>query len=155
MWLVGIELRTSGREVSALNCWAISPVPRAHSCDKTTPVLPNHSLSSNISPLMRINPQVLSDSGSLTSKQILLDVLADFDHLTDGRVVSFSTVLFGVRTLRLYNHPALMFSLTSFTLFQLLCVCKWIVLWSRKLKVFFESWLDGVLLWQTRVGTFR
>jgi hypothetical protein len=25
MWLVGIELRTSGRAVSALNCWAISP----------------------------------------------------------------------------------------------------------------------------------
>jgi hypothetical protein len=25
MWLLGIELRTSGRAVSALNCWAISP----------------------------------------------------------------------------------------------------------------------------------
>jgi hypothetical protein len=25
MWLLGIELRTSGREVSALNCCAISP----------------------------------------------------------------------------------------------------------------------------------
>ena len=29
MWLLGIELRTSGRAVSALNHWAISP---AHSC---------------------------------------------------------------------------------------------------------------------------
>ena len=27
MWLLGIELRTSGRAVSALNHWAISPVP--------------------------------------------------------------------------------------------------------------------------------
>jgi hypothetical protein len=27
MWLLGIELRTSGRTVCALNCWAISPVP--------------------------------------------------------------------------------------------------------------------------------
>jgi hypothetical protein len=27
MWLLGIELRTSGRAVSALNCCAISPVP--------------------------------------------------------------------------------------------------------------------------------
>ena len=26
MWLLGIELRTYGRVVSALNCWAISPV---------------------------------------------------------------------------------------------------------------------------------
>lgn len=26
--LLGIELRTSGRAVSALNCWAISPAPR-------------------------------------------------------------------------------------------------------------------------------
>ena len=25
MWLLGIELRTSGRVVGALNCWAISP----------------------------------------------------------------------------------------------------------------------------------
>jgi hypothetical protein len=25
MWLLGIELRTSGRAVGALNCWAISP----------------------------------------------------------------------------------------------------------------------------------
>jgi hypothetical protein len=28
MWLLGIELRTSGRAVSALNCWAISPAPQ-------------------------------------------------------------------------------------------------------------------------------
>ena len=27
MWLLGIELRTSGRAVSALNCWAISLAP--------------------------------------------------------------------------------------------------------------------------------
>jgi hypothetical protein len=27
MWLLGIELRTSGREVSALNRWGISPAP--------------------------------------------------------------------------------------------------------------------------------
>jgi hypothetical protein len=27
MWLLGIELGTSGRAVSALNCWAISPAP--------------------------------------------------------------------------------------------------------------------------------
>jgi hypothetical protein len=27
MWLLGIELRTSGRAVSALNLWAISPAP--------------------------------------------------------------------------------------------------------------------------------
>ena len=27
MWLLGFELRTSGRVVSALNCWAISPAP--------------------------------------------------------------------------------------------------------------------------------
>jgi hypothetical protein len=27
MWLLGIELRTSGRATSALNCWAISPAP--------------------------------------------------------------------------------------------------------------------------------
>jgi hypothetical protein len=27
MWLLGIELRTSGRAVSALNHWANSPVP--------------------------------------------------------------------------------------------------------------------------------
>jgi hypothetical protein len=27
MWLLGIELRTSGRAVCALNCWAISPAP--------------------------------------------------------------------------------------------------------------------------------
>jgi hypothetical protein len=25
MWLMGIELRTSGRAVSLLNCWVISP----------------------------------------------------------------------------------------------------------------------------------
>lgn len=28
-WLLGIELRTSGRMVSALSCWAISPAPKA------------------------------------------------------------------------------------------------------------------------------
>ena len=28
MWLLGIELRTSGRAVSASNCWAISPAPK-------------------------------------------------------------------------------------------------------------------------------
>ena len=28
MWLLGIELRTSGRAVSALNLWAISPAPK-------------------------------------------------------------------------------------------------------------------------------
>jgi hypothetical protein len=28
MWLQGIELRTSGRAVSVLNCWAISPAPQ-------------------------------------------------------------------------------------------------------------------------------
>jgi hypothetical protein len=28
MWLLGIELRTSRRIVSALNCWAISPSPK-------------------------------------------------------------------------------------------------------------------------------
>ena len=28
MWLLGIELRTFRRTVSALNCWAISPAPR-------------------------------------------------------------------------------------------------------------------------------
>jgi hypothetical protein len=27
MWLLGIELRTSGRAVSALICWAISAAP--------------------------------------------------------------------------------------------------------------------------------
>jgi len=27
MWLLGIELKTSGRAVSALNCKAISPAP--------------------------------------------------------------------------------------------------------------------------------
>ena len=27
MWLLGFELRTSGRAISALNLWAISPVP--------------------------------------------------------------------------------------------------------------------------------
>ena len=27
MWLLGIEFRTFGRAASALNCWAISPVP--------------------------------------------------------------------------------------------------------------------------------
>ena len=27
MWLLRIELRTSGRAASALNCWAISPAP--------------------------------------------------------------------------------------------------------------------------------
>jgi hypothetical protein len=27
MWLLGIELRTSGRAVGALNRWAISPAP--------------------------------------------------------------------------------------------------------------------------------
>jgi hypothetical protein len=27
MWLLGIEFRTSGRAVSALNHWAISPTP--------------------------------------------------------------------------------------------------------------------------------
>jgi hypothetical protein len=25
MWLLGIEFRTSGKAVRALNCWAISP----------------------------------------------------------------------------------------------------------------------------------
>ena len=30
MWLLGIELRISGRVVSALNCWAISPAPEDH-----------------------------------------------------------------------------------------------------------------------------
>jgi hypothetical protein len=29
MWLLGIELRTSGRAVSALNLWAISPAAYA------------------------------------------------------------------------------------------------------------------------------
>ena len=27
MWVLGIELRSSGRAASALNCWAISPAP--------------------------------------------------------------------------------------------------------------------------------
>jgi hypothetical protein len=27
MWLLGIELRTSGRAVNVLNCWAITPAP--------------------------------------------------------------------------------------------------------------------------------
>jgi hypothetical protein len=27
MWLLGFELRTFGRAVGALNCWAISPAP--------------------------------------------------------------------------------------------------------------------------------
>ena len=31
MWLLGIELRTSGRTVSALNRWAISPSPTLNS----------------------------------------------------------------------------------------------------------------------------
>jgi hypothetical protein len=30
MWLLGIELRTFGRAISALNCWAISPA--RHMC---------------------------------------------------------------------------------------------------------------------------
>jgi hypothetical protein len=29
MWLLGIELRTSGKEVSALSLWAISLVPHS------------------------------------------------------------------------------------------------------------------------------
>jgi hypothetical protein len=31
MWLLGFELGTSGRTVSALTCWAISPGPTASS----------------------------------------------------------------------------------------------------------------------------
>jgi hypothetical protein len=31
MWLLGIELRASGRAASALNCWAISPAPQGNS----------------------------------------------------------------------------------------------------------------------------
>jgi hypothetical protein len=30
MWLLGFELRTFGRTVSALNCWAISPTPQVY-----------------------------------------------------------------------------------------------------------------------------
>ena len=37
VWLLGIELRTSGRAVSALNCWAISPALQFESSNKQTP----------------------------------------------------------------------------------------------------------------------
>ena len=42
-WLLGIELRTSGRAVDALNPWAISPAPTficyKHKCDNFSAVL--------------------------------------------------------------------------------------------------------------------
>jgi hypothetical protein len=34
MWLLGIELRTSGRVVRTFNCWAISPALHLNFCIK-------------------------------------------------------------------------------------------------------------------------
>jgi hypothetical protein len=44
MWLLGFELRTSGRAVSALNHWAIPPAPSRHSWHKKIVLLVNSIL---------------------------------------------------------------------------------------------------------------
>jgi hypothetical protein len=46
MWLLGIELRTSGRATGALNLWAISPAPKLTLHYKKKNSLQNNSVSS-------------------------------------------------------------------------------------------------------------
>jgi hypothetical protein len=47
MWLLGIELRTSGRAASALNCWAISPDPGSNFLLQIMSLLLKHNFYEN------------------------------------------------------------------------------------------------------------
>ena len=57
MWLLGFELRTSGRSVSALNHWAISPALGQSFTANTTTILSSSVVKTHLAAIVALDPQ--------------------------------------------------------------------------------------------------